>query len=124
MEVKETAWQEPRPCQCGSVTPAGVRCGARLLLGVQYRNIVIVTESCELTVSKIAKDTINICWRSNHVFLDSGAWRMLPGDASTYRARPEPTKWSKVVVGTAPAKQAEHHEISGQTGARVTTIFD
>ena len=35
----------------------------------------------------------------NMVLFDSGAWRMLPGDAPTYRARPEPTKWSQTVVG-------------------------
>ena len=31
---------------------------------------------------------------------------MLPGDAPSYRARPEPAKWSKTVVGAAQAKQA------------------
>ena len=60
-----------------------------------------------LTRSKIAGDTIIDYQRSNRVCFDSGAWRMLPGDAPTYRDRPEPTKWSKTVVGTAQAKQAE-----------------
>ena len=41
------------------------------------------------------------CARGNHVFFDSGAWRMLPGDAPICRDRPELTKWSKTVVGTA-----------------------
>ena len=35
---------------------------------------------------------------------------MLPGDAPTYSARPEPAKWSKAVVRTAQAKQAECEE--------------
>ena len=32
----------------------------------------------------------------------SGACKILPGDAPTYRDRPEPSKWSKTVVGGAP----------------------
>ena len=34
VEVGETAWQESSLYQCGPGTPAGVRGGARLLLGV------------------------------------------------------------------------------------------